>query len=103
MVVLLSWPQQLRRFERGLSNLAVLSAPRKLIPGPSVSELRHSEGPISMRAVKIQPPHLSIERGAAHAKRFGGHRNIAFGARECPLQHPALGCSKVLRHFPWRS
>ena len=48
-----------------------------------------------MDAVKIQPPQLSVERGAAHAKRFGRCLHIALGTHERSLQHPSLRHGKV--------
>ena len=39
-----------------------------------------------MRAVKIQSPQLSVERGPAHAERFGRRRDIALGSCKRPLQ-----------------
>ena len=53
-----------------------------------------------MSAVKIQSPQLSVERGPAHAERFGRRGDIALGSRECPLQHPPLRCGKVFGHCP---
>ena len=48
-----------------------------------------------MSAMKIQSPQLSVERGPAHAERFGRRRDIALGSRECPLQHAPLRCGEV--------
>ena len=51
-----------------------------------------------MDAVKIQPPQLSVERGSAHAKRFGRRLDIALGSHERSLQDTALRHGKVFRH-----
>jgi len=53
-----------------------------------------------MSAVKIQSPQLSVERGPAHAERFGRRRDIALGSRECPLQHSPLRRGKIFVHCP---
>ncbi len=53
-----------------------------------------------MNAVKTQSTQLSVERGAAHAKRVGRRRDIALGPRECPLQHPTLRGGKIFGHCP---
>ena len=47
-----------------------------------------------MSAVKIQSPQLSVERGPAHAERFGRRGDIALGSRECPLQHPRSAAAR---------
>ena len=51
-----------------------------------------------MDAVNIQPPQLSVERGAAHAERFGRCLDITLGTHERSLQHTALRHGKVFRH-----
>ena len=38
-----------------------------------------------MGAVKIQSSQLSVERGPAHAERFGGRRDIAIGCAPAPV------------------
>ena len=96
MVFLLRWRRWMRRFDRGMSKRAALSArPKPTVAAECLRTETVERDKSQWRAVKIQALQLSIEGGAAHAERSGGRRHIAIGPRQRPLQHAAFGAGKT--------
>ena len=54
-------------------------------------------GKPSMSAIELQAPQLSVQRGTADPKRFGGGRNVAVAARQRPLDGCPLGLVEIPR------